>query len=114
MASTLEDLLRSVAGDGAYGQIEAARLRQAEIARAEIDLVHAALSTEPGQKLMEWLILRTLLRPPGDAERAATTLEAYALAKARREGEASVIYMLLAALQRARGDKVTQGGTPHD
>ncbi|WP_414462953.1 hypothetical protein [Hyphomicrobium sp. DY-1] len=56
--------------------------------------------TEDGRLALDLLVKMTLLRQPGDDERGAQTAEAYAIAKAKRDGQNSIIFMLLARLQQ--------------
>jgi hypothetical protein len=90
---SLEDLQSKAAGDQAKLMDEA---------RAEAALVHAALSTDEGQRFLAWLLQKTLLRPPAEQEMAAISVEAYAIAKARREGQNGIAFMILHALDVAR------------
>ena len=90
-----EDLTGKAAGDQA---------RLMDDARSEAEIVGAALSTPEGQKFLHWLISKTLGRPPAEAElAAANSAEAYAIAKAKREGQNGVIFMIFHALDVARG-----------
>ena len=89
-----EDLTGKAAGDQA---------RLMDDARSEAEIVGAALSTPEGQKFLHWLIGKTLMRPPAEAELAANSAEVYAIAKARREGQNGVTFMILHALDVARG-----------
>lgn len=69
-------------------------------------IVYAALSTEAGKQLLDLLLQFTLMRQPEDNERTAVTADAYAIAKAKREGQNSIVFLLLARLQQARGQEV--------
>lgn len=110
MREMLETVLKT-SGWGAFEELtskaagDQARLMDA--ARAEAHVVSAALSTPEGQKFLHWLIQKTLLRPPAEQELAAPTTDAYAIAKARREGQNGVAFMILHALDVARdgGDR---------
>ena len=56
--------------------------------------------SDAGKKALDILLRMTLWRQPDEEERAArTNAQAYAIAKARREGENSIIFLLLARLQ---------------
>lgn len=66
--------------------------------RREAAIVRAALDTPAGAELMAWLMKKTLLRPPSELELSARSAETYAIAKARREGQNGIVFMLLAAL----------------
>jgi len=85
--------------------------QDAEKRAADVAVVRAALDTEAGHALMAWLMKKTVLRPPSDIEfQAAKTAEAYAIAKARREGQNGIVFMLLEALSEQPIDK--EDGTP--
>lgn len=81
---------------------------QAELDR-QAALVARVFATPDGQDLLTLLLCKTLLRPPAEDERAAQTAEAYAIARARREGQDSVVFDLLGLIQRASG-KPQNGG----
>jgi hypothetical protein len=91
-----EDLAKKTAGDQA---------RLMEEAKAEAGLVAAALSTPEGEKFVHWLIRKTLFRPPAEQELTAASAEVYAIAKARREGQNGVTFMILHALDVARQER---------
>lgn len=77
-------------------------------AMREAEPVAKLFATPEGERVLLWLIRKTLLRPPSAEQATAATTEAYALACARREGQNAVIWMLLAALRTGRGE-VTGG-----
>lgn len=84
--------------------------RQADVERAtrEHAIIVGGLSADP-QARMRLLVLlarKTLLRGPAADEFGATTAEAYAIAKARREGANGVVLMLLSVLAGDDGDKI--------
>ncbi|MEQ1652581.1 MAG: hypothetical protein ABL897_08850 [Hyphomicrobium sp.] len=83
--------------------------QEREQIRAEANIVAAALGTPAGEAFVEWLMRKTLVRPPGPAELSAATAEMYAIAKARREGQDQLVYMILSALATARGDELVAG-----
>ncbi|MFP4539148.1 MAG: hypothetical protein ACLFPA_12710 [Dichotomicrobium sp.] len=64
----------------------------------EAAIVQAALDTPQGRKFIDWLTAKTLLRPPSPEEQGAATAEAYAIAKARREGQNQVLFLIMQAL----------------
>lgn len=117
----LDELMQSLGGEG-WKDLEGFNDRFGKMARQqgaaereEIErqaaIVDAALNTGAGKDLLNLLIQFTLLRQPEDLERAAATAEAYAIAKAKREGQNSIVFLLLARLQQARGrDVVKQPG----
>jgi len=67
--------------------------------REEAAVVQAALATPDGARFIDWLAKNTLLRPPTDQELNPGNAESYAIAKARREGQNGVLFMILQALQ---------------
>jgi hypothetical protein len=105
MQEMIEQVLKSP-GWGAFEDLSAksagdtARLMDA--AKQEAGLVAAALATPEGEKFLSWLIGKTLMRPPAEGELGAATAEAYAIAKARREGQNGLVFMILHALEVAR------------
>lgn len=103
--SLIEQALQSqgwAAFEGLGERAAADKKRQDEQERTEAAIVHAALSTPEGEKFVLWLMQKTLLRSPGDAELGARTAEAYAIAKARREGQNQIVFTILTALEKAR------------
>jgi hypothetical protein len=96
--SALQDLTKKAAGD---------TKRLMDEARAEASVVGAALASPEGRRFLHWLIRKTLLRPPAEQELAAASAEQYAIAKARREGQNGVAFMILHALE------VAQAGIPN-
>ena len=89
-----EDLTKKAAGDQA---------RLMDAAQVEAITVAAALETPEGKRFLAWLTEKTLLRPPAEQELAPRSAELYAIAKARREGQNGVVFMILHALDVARG-----------
>lgn len=79
-------------------------------ARLEAEPIAQLFDTPQGQRVLLWLIGKTLLRPPSLEMQAATTAEAYALAAARREGQNAVVWMIISALQVAHGEQASAGG----
>ena len=84
---------------------DAATQRMISAAEAEARPIAAALSTPEGQYLFNWLIKKTLFRSPSELETAAMSAEHYAILKAKREGQNSIIFMLLHVLQVANGQQ---------
>lgn len=113
------DMLSKIAGGGwadldsmsasLEQQHRAVSSEEKRIADEQAAIVQAALSTDSGKALLDLLIRKTILRPPGDLELGAVTAEAYAIAKAKREGQNNVIFMLLGMLQHTT-DKPAPGG----
>lgn len=73
-----------------------------DAAKQEAGLVAAALTTPERQLFPSWLVGKTLMRPSAEGTLAAATAEAYAIAKARREGQNGLVFMILHALEVAR------------
>lgn len=89
----LENLQAKAAGDQALLLLQA---------RGEASIVSEALSTPAGRLFLNWLIRKTLLRPPTEEEQVSATEFAYVRAKARRDGQNGVVWMILHALEVAR------------
>lgn len=113
------DAVRSVLESGGWAALDNVGKNQADIfkreladAREKAHVVADALQGENGAKFLEWLLTNTILRPPSPIELGATTAESYAIAKARREGQNSIAFMILQALDVARGAKTTGGIEP--
>lgn len=67
-------------------------------------------ATDDGKALLEILFRMTFLRPPGADEMAAMqSAEAYAIAKARRDGQNDMIFQIINMLQRYYGTAQTGG-----
>ena len=81
-----------------------------EEARAEAAPIAAVLDSDGGRALIDWLVKKTLLRPPSDEEQVASTVEQLGIQKARRDGQNSVVWMLLQVMQAARGEQPISGG----
>ncbi|MFA7504287.1 MAG: hypothetical protein WCZ28_06275 [Burkholderiaceae bacterium] len=94
-------------------QIASANKAQSQKLRAEAEreaaIVKAALDNDAGRALLDLLVRKTLFRPSSGEEQAAATAEAYAILKARREGQNAIVFMLLQMLAVARGQE-KQGG----
>jgi len=105
-----EQILETIAGggwselDGLGDKFGKMAREQGAAERQEIERQTAifveTFGTDAGKKALDILLRMTLLRQPDEAETAATTAEGYALAKARREGQNSIVFMLLARLQQ--------------
>ncbi len=91
--SAFEDLTKKAAGD---------TKRLMDAARNEAGVVAEGPATPEGRKFLHWLMQKTLLRPPAEQELAAASAEQYAIAKARREGQNGVAFMILHALDVAQ------------
>lgn len=95
--------------DAAHSDIDQAAKRLGGEQKIEQDrqaaIVAKVLATEDGRALLNLLLEKSLLAPQSDAERAAQTAEAYAIAKAKREGRDSIVLMLIGMLQYAAGQK---------
>lgn len=79
---------------------DAEATRQQERAIIERATLAEGLSDDPArrQRFLVLLLRKTLLRGPSIEEQTAATAEAYAIAKARREGENGIVLMLMSAL----------------
>lgn len=115
----LEDVLQSLAGGGwaeldGIGSSFAKNAReQGQQERDEMNrqagIVGRALGTADGRAMLDLMLRMTLLRQPGDAERA-TTAEASAIAAAERRGQNAIVFMLLSRLQQFHAEKPLQTG----
>jgi len=94
--SGLEDAEKAV---GAFNDRQQAQ--ELEEHRAQARIVRNMVRTPEGKAFLAWLLEKTLMRPPGHLEINATSAEAYAIAKARREGQNGIAFMLLSALKAA-------------
>ncbi len=105
-----DELLRNLGQDGWDGlradpdrfQRDMAQLLTE--ARDEAAPIAAVFAGPEGTKALAWLVKKTLLRPPTEQEQTAKTCEEYAILKARREGQNGVIWMILQAIDVARGE----------
>ena len=89
---------------------EQTRVEREELERQSA-IFAATFGTEDGKKALEILMRMTLLRQPDEEERAArTNAQAYAIAKARREGENGLVFLLLARLQQFHAKPKSTGG----
>ena len=86
------------AGDIAKAFSDRAQAADDEQRRREVKIVRDMVRTPQGKAFMTWLLQKTLVRPPSQIELSATTAEAYSIAKARREGQSGIAFMLLFAL----------------
>lgn len=89
--------LAEVAGKGAEAKALIAQ-------QAEAKIVQDALGTPEGRRFLDWLIGKTLLRGPNEAQLTATTAEAHSIANARREGQNQLVATIIDALKFARGE----------
>lgn len=80
----------------------AQRLEDAE-RRRQARVFADCFQTDAGQRCLELLRQKTVLRPPTAEELAATKVQAFALLQARRQGAANVVFMIENALDIARG-----------
>lgn len=108
VANVTDDFERTMRRVGAGGWDESLEdgetdLREAMSKQAKADaeeraatrrMVRDALGGEAGARLMDWLMRNTVLLPPQGLELDATTAEAYAIAKAKREGQNAVVLQL--------------------
>lgn len=116
MKNTIEALTDDLFAKGGWDALDIDRQSlsldaQKMIAAAVEEAVPVAklFASEDGQRVLHWLMRKTLLRPPSVEQRMAQSPEAYALAAARREGQNGVIFMILHALQVAHGETAAGG-----
>jgi hypothetical protein len=100
----LKDVLDDVAEDGWAGLegLGARRSMMPKMNQEALDdarMVNAALSTPDGRRFIKWLVEQTKLRGEGDDEIAPKDIHLYAVAKAKRAGQNSVVDMILLALR---------------
>lgn len=76
--------------------------------RAEAQIVANVLDGEDGARFLDWLARRTIYQPIGEEARAGS--ERYLIAQAEAQGARNVFFMLLAALQAARGEMAEAEG----
>lgn len=82
---------------------KAAREAEAEEMRRQSRIVREALETDAGQAFLAWLKSKSIELPPTQAELTERDPAAFALAQARRQGRDNLVWMILAALDAARG-----------
>lgn len=87
---------------------KASSSEQALAEAREAAIVAAALNSNEGRAFLDLLALKTVLLPPTEEERAATTPESYALPMARREGRNRLFFLLLAMLRAHHGQSQPQ------
>lgn len=107
VGALLSEILTNGLGDIEGGEAAREMMRRQERdheaqRRAETKIVREALETEAGRQFVQWLAAKTLLRGENEAELGATTCEAYAIAKAKRQGQNQVFLMIVDALQQGR------------
>lgn len=123
MRDPVSDVVDMLAGDGWSGLEDLEKQMRETNARAsaadreqaerEAAIVAAALETDAGRKLLGLLLHKTLLRAPADDEIGARgSAEAYAIAKAKREGQNAIVFMLLQMLQFHHGKIENLRGEP--
>jgi hypothetical protein len=115
MTTTMERLARGIAQEGWDGfdvfdasSAEAVARQQAKRV-AEARDIAGPLAGEAGDRFLVWLAQVTLLRTPNDMERVAQSAEAYALAKAKREGQNDIFFIIADVIRTARGEGQQQG-----
>lgn len=114
-ADVISDLLGDFAVEGWSGlSANPDRMAQqnAELVRealTEAEPIATLFASDAGKAVLKWLVRKTIMRPPSALETQASDPHAYALAKARREGQDAVVWMILSALQVARGEEAMGG-----
>lgn len=117
----LDHMFNAFAKDGWDG-IAAVQAKAREMASAEneqgqaarqreLDIIARVFGSPDGAALLQLLVKKTIWRSASVDEREAKTVEQYALAKAKREGQNDVVFMILAMLRAAHGHEPQQGGT---
>ena len=69
----------------------------------EARIFERCFGTPSGREALALLRTKTIDRPPTDEELRATSVEAFALLQARRQGAANLVFQVLAALDYGRG-----------
>lgn len=111
MIASMDDMFSQMASQGWGGmEPDPEAMKAAEQQRLQAMLNEAAIadnfiSTEAGQKFILWLAKATVLRGENEAEAGAVTAESYAIAKARRAGQNSIMFMIMNAVEAARQAK---------
>lgn len=82
---------------------KAVRDAEAEEMRRQSRIVREALESEAGQAFLAWLKSKSIELPPTQAELTERDPAAAGLAAARRQGRDNLVWMILAALDAARG-----------
>lgn len=116
----LEDIMSQIASGG-WDELENAGANfskmakeQGQAERQEIDrqadIIARTFRTKAGKECIKLLLQLTVLRQPDELERAAASVEGYAISKAKREGQNAIVFMLLARLQHHDGQSKQPGG----
>ncbi|MGE0698294.1 MAG: hypothetical protein AB7O57_04290 [Hyphomicrobiaceae bacterium] len=85
-------------------QVNEEQQRSEDVQRSrEARILARCFETPAGCQALALLRAKTIDRPPTDEELRATSVEAFALAQARRQGAANLVFQVLAALDYARG-----------
>jgi hypothetical protein len=91
-----------IEGLGQQVNAESARLDN-ERRRFEARIFERCFATPDGQAALALLRVKTIERPPTDAELGETDVAAFALLQARRQGAANLVFQILSAIDFARG-----------
>ncbi len=112
LAAAMKQIIEGPADDigEAARQYNKRALQIEEIdAERQAAIVRRALDNDAGRAFLVWLTKKTVFRGASPAEQAATTAEMFAIEKAKREGQASVLFLLLDVLawERPLGDRAS-------
>lgn len=92
-----------VSEDNLAAMHKAVREAEAEEMRRQSRIVREALDNEAGRAFLAWLESKSTRMPPTQAELTERDPAAAGLAAARRQGRDNLVWMILAALDVARG-----------
>lgn len=113
----MAQMLRQMGTGSLDEQEDAARQANAAIleeemrqADAEAQIVRRALDSDAGRAFVAWLERKTIRRRANGEEAGAQACEAYALAKAKREGQDAIYWMIVDALEYGRDDGQRENG----
>lgn len=82
---------------------KAVREAEAEELRRQSRIVREALDNDAGRAFLAWLKSKSIELPPTQTELTERDPAAAGLAAARRQGRDNLVWMILAALDAARG-----------
>lgn len=114
MAAAMKQIIEGPADElGEAARAYNRRALQIEELEAERQaaIVRRALDNEAGRAFLVWLSKKTVFRGPSPSEQAASTAEMFAIEKAKREGQASVFFLLLDVLawEKPAGERGASG-----
>lgn len=113
LADILEKSLGDVEGAEQLKDMQRKEAREDEAQRQrEMKIVADALSNEAGEKFIEWLALKTVLRGANEAELGAKTAEEAAIASQRRIGQNQIFFTIVEVLNEAKRARMTAPAKP--